>query len=402
MVRAPSSTIMGDHNDQLRVALLWHSANSANLGVGALTVSQLAILREVALSEGITIEFQIVGWSDIGSAYISDEDVSVSGLRLKDFIPVVGRLRRLLKSCDVIIDIGAGDSFTDLYGSHRFLTQLVSKVIAVSTRVPLLLAPQTVGPFENRLAARMAAWTMDRARVVVTRDEQSTKYVRQLKVRAPTVEATDVAMALPFTSATAMNSGLIRIGMNVSGLLMSGGYSGDNMFSLGIDYSDFVRKAIASTLADGRFQLHLIPHVVPADGGLEDDVAVANKLQSEFPAAIVAPRFGSPSEAKSYISTMDGFSGARMHACIAAFSSGVPVLPIAYSRKFEGLFASLGYTPLVDCRSDATSEALMKYEAFLNDLDSVREDVIAAHRQVRDRLDIYRQIVATVFAEVVK
>ena len=38
-----------------------------------------------------------------------------------------------------------------------------------------------------------------------------------------------------------------------------------------------------------------------------------------------------------------------MHACIAAFSSGVPVVPMAYSRKFAGLFGTLGYMRTVDC-----------------------------------------------------
>ena len=58
--------------------------------------------------------------------------------------------------------------------------------------------------------------------------------------------------------------------------------------------------------------------------------------------------------------------GARMHACIAAFSSGVPVVPMAYSRKFEGLFGSLGYDRTVDCTADSAERSwriLAAYEA---------------------------------------
>ena len=72
----------------------------------------------------------------------------------------------------------------------------------------------------------------------------------------------------------------------------------------------------------------------------------------------VAPAFTSPSEAKSYIAGLDFFMGARMHACIAAFSSGVPVVPMAYSRKFAGLFGSLGYDHTVDCTSEAPEAIL--------------------------------------------
>ena len=39
-----------------------------------------------------------------------------------------------------------------------------------------------------------------------------------------------------------------------------------------------------------------------------------------------------------------------MHACIAAFSAGVPVVPMAYSRKFNGLFGTLGYKRVADCK----------------------------------------------------
>ena len=44
--------------------------------------------------------------------------------------------------------------------------------------------------------------------------------------------------------------------------------------------------------------------------------------------------------------------GARMHATIGAFSSGVPVIPMAYSRKFNGLFVdTLQYDAMVDMKT---------------------------------------------------
>jgi len=44
--------------------------------------------------------------------------------------------------------------------------------------------------------------------------------------------------------------------------------------------------------------------------------------------------------------------GARMHATIGAFSSGVPVVPMAYSRKFNGLFVdTLQYDAMVDMKT---------------------------------------------------
>src|SRR3546814_13677012 len=63
-------------------------------------------------------------------------------------------------------------------------------------------------------------------------------------------------------------------------------------------------------------------------------------------------------EAKSYISSLDYLVAGRMHACIAAFSSGTPVMPVAYSRKFSGLFGTLGYDFLLPVRGMDTQAAL--------------------------------------------
>ena len=56
---------------------------------------------------------------------------------------------------------------------------------------------------------------------------------------------------------------------------------------------------------------------------------------------------------------MDFFVGARMHATIGAFSSGVPVVPMAYSRKFNGLFIdTLDYPYICDMRESGNTEII--------------------------------------------
>ena len=56
---------------------------------------------------------------------------------------------------------------------------------------------------------------------------------------------------------------------------------------------------------------------------------------------------------------MDFFMGARMHSTIAAFSSEVPVFPMAYSRKFNGLFAdTLQYPYMADMKTQSNAEIL--------------------------------------------
>ena len=75
---------------------------------------------------------------------------------------------------------------------------------------------------------------------------------------------------------------------------------------------------------------------------------------------LLSPLFFSPIDAKSYISGMHFFIGSRMHATIAAFSSNVPVFPLAYSRKFNGLFIdTLRYPYMGDLKVQSIREILL-------------------------------------------
>ena len=47
-----------------------------------------------------------------------------------------------------------------------------------------------------------------------------------------------------------------------------------------------------------------------------------------------------------------------MHATIAAFSSGVPVTPYAYSRKFKGLYTTLGYDKVLEAKELSLKNAI--------------------------------------------
>ena len=55
------------------------------------------------------------------------------------------------------------------------------------------------------------------------------------------------------------------------------------------------------------------------------------------------------------------FIGSRMHACIAALSQGVSAGAVAYSRKFKGMFDSVGVGEVVvDARTTSADAAIDK------------------------------------------
>lgn len=333
------------------VGLLWHSLGSGNLGVGALTESNISIIRRVVESLGLRARFVVLG-SSVESIESLAEELRAAGHELECHRVRMFRrsFRDLVRRCDLVVDIGEGDSFADIYGFKRFFYYWLSKNIVCSLRKPLVLAPQTIGPFD-RLASRvLARQVMARCARVFSRDQLSTDYLGRLGVSGNTDEAIDVAFCLPFSRTERAPDGKTRVGINVSGLLFNGGYTGANQFGLSINYASTVREIIRHFAAKHDVEVHLVGHVIEPNMPVEDDMRACRQLADEFPKVIVAPSFSRPSEAKSYIAGMDYFVGARMHACIAAFSAGVPVVPMAYSRKFNGLFGTLGYSHLADMK----------------------------------------------------
>ncbi|PWJ12895.1 polysaccharide pyruvyl transferase family protein [Jannaschia seohaensis] len=385
----------------LTIGLFWHSMNSDNLGIGALTVSNVEILRRVAAGRGRAVRFLLLTWRDPRPWYFEAPDIEDHAFRRRALLRPGGPVGAAIARCDLIVDIGAGDSFTDIYGRQRFTDLWVSKLRTRLAGVPLVLAPQTIGPFEGAgarmLARRAIGWT----RLAATRDAPSSRALEALAPGASALEATDVAMGLPYDPpAPRAPGGPVRVGVNVSGLLFNGGYTGANQFGLKADYPALIRALLGWFHARPEVELHLVGHVQSRQNATEDDHRVGEALAAEFPGARVAPFFGAPSEAKSYIAGMDFFTGARMHATVAAFSSGVPVIPMAYSRKFAGLFGTLGYDHVADCRTEDADEIVAKIVRGYEDRAALARDVARGRAQVEARLARYAEALGAVLDEI--
>lgn len=386
--------VTGEPKRRVTIGLMWHSLGSGNLGVGALTESNIAIIRDVAERLGLVVCFVVLGTSETTlpnlAAQLAEAGHELQVSRIRVFRR---QFRDTLKLCDLVIDIGEGDSFADIYGFKRFFYYWLSKNIVCALKKPLILAPQTIGPFNGFAARMLAKQVLKRCTHIFTRDNLSTLYLKQLGIKNNIIEATDVAFRLPFVPVTSSGHNQVRVGINVSGLLFNGGYTGENQFNLTIDYAETIRKLINRFLKNENVEIHLVAHVVEHDMPAEDDYARIKSLSLEFPNLVVAPPFSSPSEAKSYISGLDFFTGARMHACIAAFSSEVPVVPMSYSRKFNGLFGTLAYEELADCKKDSEKDVVEKILSGFEEREQLRAKIISSHASVSARLDRYEKVI---------
>ncbi|MCL4639255.1 MAG: polysaccharide pyruvyl transferase family protein [Pseudosphingobacterium sp.] len=344
-----------------KIAIVWANPYNKNLGVGALAYSSLALIHDVLKENNIQGEITFVGsyksgvdFVGIGTSTIKYDNIyGLDYLNVKSWIkillkPFKYRVGKLM-SFDYIFDIAEGDSFADIYGDRRFFRIYNSKRLFDFFGKRQILLPQTIGPFANPQRDKQAKAIMKKMELVLSRDKKSYDFTKSFLPENKIKELIDVAFYMPYQRQIISN-GKINVGINVSGLLWNGGYTGKNQFNMKTDYKKLITDILDYFTNQKDVRVHIVSHVIPENSPVENDANAAAKIKELYPDVVLSPKFQSPIEAKGYISGLDFFTGGRMHACIAAFSSGVPVVPMAYSRKFNGLFTdTLKYPWIADC-----------------------------------------------------
>lgn len=367
----------------LRIILLGLNINSRNLGCSALGHSFLCVLDRVASELDIKMDLVSVNYA---SASLSGENYTLRDLPIhykqKSFRE---QLAHEVKNADLTFDFTGGDSFTDIYGLKRFVKETIIKQYVISKGKPLILGPQTIGPFNKTISKQWAKRIIRKSKQVFTRDILSYDYAQKEFGIAPFL-TTDIAFMLPVeeTKETFPDTDN-KVGINVSGLLWHGGYTGKNELGINLDYKALVEKYIEHLIQNG-WNVWLIPHVMPDNASSpENDYQPMEELKVKYPQVELAPRFRTPMEAKGFISNMDFFVGSRMHATVAAFSTGVPTVSVAYSRKFQGLYNSVGYPYVIDAKTATTEQALHQLIEWTNQNAMLRDNVDSSMKVVMEK-----------------
>lgn len=294
------------------------------------------------------------------------------------FHRIVSSLYPLQRLCDAdfVVSIAGGDSFSDIYGMHRFFFVTLSQIWVLAMKKRLVLLPQTIGPFKSLIARSVARRILRGAELVYSRDFEGVKSAQEMTGQIAFDKfrfAYDLGFILEpigpkdlgIQGLGERRSGRVRVGINVSGLLYAGGYNRSNMFALKAQYDVLIHRLLEKVLAKD-VEVLLIPHVFGED--IESDSGVCAKLYHDLlrkysgRIGYAAGRYDQ-SEIKYVIGTCEFFIGSRMHACIAALSQCVPSVAVAYSQKFAGVLNTIGVPDLVlDARALSVEEILAKIE----------------------------------------
>jgi len=321
-------------------------------------------------------------------------------------------LDNLLRS-DIAVAISGGDSFSDIYGMSRLFYVCLPQILAIAAGRPLVLLPQTVGPFATAKGRSLARFILRRAKHIYSRDRESLEEVsRLLGTKAANASlAYDMGFALepipPDSSVVEQLAKLrasgILVGLNVSGLLYAGGYTGRNEFGLSDDYKALVSRLLSSLMALEGVQVLLVPHVLGSPESNESDLTACQRVYDEFAGSSGGRLHYLPGDydhhgIKFLIGQCDFFLGSRMHACIAALSQSIPAVGLAYSRKFSGVFETIDCGELViDLTTISTDEVILRVELLYQQRLEIGARLRAQMPEVkRSVLSLFKEISAIV------
>lgn len=282
--------------------------------------------------------------------------------------PVVEAIAR----ADAILQIG-GDNFTSDYALGPESPLMAVNRLALTHRRPLIFWGVSVGPFASPEIEELVLDHLRRAALVTVRESISGNYLREHGVIENVVPVADTAMLLkpdPVDLSGFWPAAEHVLALNISPL--SCRYRADGESDFGLRIADAV---IAEILSREGWGVLLLPHVT---GRLRnDDVAYMSRIMERYPEnerVRLAPILDC-AQAKYVISRCSALIGARTHVTIAGFSSCIPTISLAYSRKSHGINLDLfGHRDwLLDIvRMSDPSEIVAPLRALIEQREAIR------------------------------
>ncbi|MDZ7930495.1 MAG: polysaccharide pyruvyl transferase family protein [Rhodococcus sp. (in: high G+C Gram-positive bacteria)] len=309
--------------------VLWADPSAENLGLQALAGGVQAVAER--------------SWGPCDVTFHS-HNTPDTPLRRKLALQDVGRrsgpVVRYIRQFDVVMDTGGGDSFTDIYGVQRLLLMAYIQRACRKAQVPLVMTPQTIGPFRTYVGRAVASRLLSEVDVLCTRDPVSSRAATSFG-RRPSLLATDMAFALPRPTPVKQRD----VVLNVSGLLLQSN-----------PHVDSTRERSYICRSNGapacrRQESHLASRMCWIPPVPDNDVpavyaaaeAVSGKVEIVIPEGL--------EEVRKLLSGCRVLVGSRMHSVINALSVGVPAISWSYSRKFGPLMDDLGWQHTFDLTS---------------------------------------------------
>ena len=330
------------------------------------------------------------------------------------FLVSMGKLCHY-RDADVIIHLGG-----DLYSDDKGLTTVVEHskeiLMGIMLRKPVAIYAESLGPFRGKLSSWLARLTLNRVSLITVRENISKENILRIKVVRPSIYVTaDPAFLLEPESPERVKTMLCKLGYDGTGPLIGLIISEDIyakghirsynrakfIYSIGqyilperllsfalnsrigqknrlkvIDSIAEVGASISNCLIE---QLNATVILIPNATNPVFDIDEINRrifklTKNKSRIRVIEFAACSAREIKGLIGQCDLFIGSKMHACIAAWSQGVPAIAIASSHKYYGVALPIGQERYV-CESVTMREIFDKIQEAYNRRQEIREEL---------------------------
>jgi colanic acid/amylovoran biosynthesis protein len=317
-----------------------------------------------------------------------------TGARVPALAEPLGEVAAIAEA-DLVVGLGGGylNGARGLAGTLNVFFLCLPMSLASRLRTPLALAPQSYGPFNGIVQSTIARHCLNRARVVVAREDVSLQLLTGLGVRRQLLRrGVDSAFdAAPDLGAPRSAAEPVRVGITARAWLRTGRQ--ERYERELADFVDWLQHEQGAHVT-------LLPQVTSPYGG-DDDRIVARRVAGYCRTRpVVVDEQLDHLELRSRYAEADVIVGTRFHSVIFGLTSRVPSIAIAYEHKTTGIMRDLDLdrwvVPIESVTSDELqrlfSELAVEREAYLNHLDKVMPDYQA---RAADFVTALREVAAT-------
>ncbi|MBX3426169.1 MAG: polysaccharide pyruvyl transferase family protein [Pirellulales bacterium] len=268
------------------------------------------------------------------------------------------------------------------------VSNLAHLQMAVASGAPVILAPQSIGPFHSPFWRRRAAKLLRRTQRVIVRESASERIVRdELQLPDELVQQLpDMAFYDNRVDEAGAEAALAKLGVEPRRFLAA---TVLDWYFPGSNAPAQARAAYLANVAQVARELRarhgvstLVLKQVEAGFGTPGDESAMHELHRLAPEAVAVDETNYPPPImRGIIGRSLAFLGSRMHSNVFALQTGAPLAAIAYLPKTRGMMEMAGLGDQVVDIADFTAEELRAKIDFALDPQN-RERFAEAKRRV--------------------
>ncbi|MDD5700805.1 MAG: polysaccharide pyruvyl transferase family protein [Dehalococcoidales bacterium] len=278
----------------------------------------------------------------------------------------------------------------------------------------IIVLPQSTGPINNVITRNIVRYTLNKVKVIVSREQNTADYLRKIRVNKPELHITaDIAFIFSPVSPDRLqeicqHEGINKkankniVGINVSHLVSKKSKTTqvkEDYMRITAELADYIVENFDTTVL-------LIPHSIRMSlwscRPEENDVEAVNEayqcVRNKDRIIKISNKY-TGQEMKGIISQCNIFIGARMHSIVAALSSYIPTTAISYSNKTPGImkmaglenyvcdYKTMDFEELKAKVSDMWNHRDKLREAMIPKIDELKESVLLNGKLVKEMLD---------------